>query len=76
MEEAEYLDITGAFEILKEMGLVNKRKQVQDAADRGNLPFFKDPVSGRRMIARSRLLAVYRMADAKAAERFKERSKC
>ena len=61
------LDIGQTARVLsEELGLDYTENQVRKAADLQKLPFFKDPIRGRRVIRRSRLMEVYAEAERSA----------
>ena len=70
LPKQNYVDIKGAFEILKDMGLATSESQVRSAVDRGKLPFFKCPMTGKRIIAEETLREVYAKAQMAAYRKF------
>jgi hypothetical protein len=58
------LDIDQAARVLTaELGRDYTYDQIRRAADLQKLPFFKDPIAGKRLIRRSQLLAIFAQAE-------------
>jgi hypothetical protein len=77
MKPPYYIGLESAREVLAEMGIELKEKQIKRAADtdiygRRKPPFFVDPIDGRLKIEKVTLLRIYREAEIDAENNLKE----
>jgi hypothetical protein len=77
MKPPYYIGLEGAREVLAEMGIDLKEKQIKRAADpdiygRRKLPFFVDPIDGKLKIEKGTLVDIYRQAQINAENNLRE----
>lgn len=77
MKPPYYIGLESAREVLAEMGIDLKEKQIKRAADpdiygRRKLPFFVDPIDGKLKIEKGTLVDIYREAQMNSENNLRE----
>ena len=76
MADDPILDIKQAAIVLTdELGRIYSENNVRKAVDAGKLPFYADPISRRRVIRKSLLLAAWKIAESQAMGKWQKREK-